>query len=477
MKVKVLGMQLKFFLTLIISLILSFLLVNVINQVGIRLKHNVQNYRSSTYRLYDTTRALDLELNNAYPKTLSTYEGILKKYKANYSQYKLHFIILDGNKIIYNSNNKNINFNFNKAYTATINNLSGNDVNDYYNFAYKIPLETQKKIMEIQLTAVPVSFKTDASIISTLSSTVIFLILVIILFYLLTLPRMRYINKICTGLDAIANGNLDFKIEKKGNDELSSIAEYINHMSAELQSRIAKERELETSKHQLITNVAHDIRSPLTSIIGFLELVKEKNYKSEDEMNKYVGISLKKAETMKNLTNDLFMFTKLNSKDLKFNFSTICFNDFIYQLLDEFEPDFEEHFLKFSSELTPEKLFISVDINMFMRAIQNLFSNALKYSLQPSEVKISLKKENDAAVFSISNICNNVDESNVNMLFERFYRADKSRFNPDTGSGLGLSIAQNIIERHGGNISVRYDNGSICFSVTLKTIRLEFKEG
>lgn len=144
-------MQLKFFLTLIISLILSFLLVNVINQVGITLKHNVQNYRSSTYRLYDITKVLDLELNNVYPKTLNTYKGILKKYETNYSQYKLHFIILDGNKIIYNSNNKNINFNFNKAYTATINNLNGNDVNDYYNFAYKIPLETQKKLWKYSL--------------------------------------------------------------------------------------------------------------------------------------------------------------------------------------------------------------------------------------------------------------------------------------------------------------------------------------
>lgn len=470
MKVKVLGMQFKFFLTLVISFILSFLFLVVINKICTSLKPNAENYRSSTYRLQIIANELTEDLNNT-PKNLDDYKKILVKYELNNSQYKLQFNILDGNNVIYNSNSKNISFNFNKAYGDTIKNLRSQDVNKYYNFAYKIPIEVGNRIMEIRLTAVPISYKEDVSTISDLSGLVIFLITVIIVFYLLTLPRMIYINKICKGLNTIAKGNLDFKIEKKGKDELSNIAEYINHMSAELQNKIAKERELEDSKQQLITNVAHDIRSPLTSIIGFLELVQNKSYKSEEEMNRFVGISLKKAETMKGLTNDLFMFTKLNNKDLKFNFTTICFNDFIYQMIDEFEPDFEEHFLKFSSDITPERLFISVDISMFIRAIQNLFSNALKYSLQPCEVKIALTQENDNAIFSISNVCENIDESNVNLLFERFYRADKSRFNPDNSSGLGLSITQNIIQKHNGCINAKYDNGIICFSVKMKTVK------
>lgn len=471
MKVKVLGMQFKFFLTLIISFILSFLLIVVINKICTSLKPNAKNYVSSTYRLQNLTAELSEDLNNA-PHTLDDYKKILVKYELDNPQYKLRFTILNDNNIIYSSSPKNPSFDFNKAYEATLKNLRLQYVNSYYNFAYKIPIEVGNKIMEIRLTAVPIGYRGDNSTISDLSSLVIFLITVIIMFYLLTLPRMIYINKICKGLNAIAKGNLDFKIEKKGNDELSNIAEYINNMSAELKSKIVKEREVEDSKQQLITNVAHDIRSPLTSIIGFLELVKNKNYKSEEEMNRYVEISLKKAENMKSLANDLFMFTKLNSKDLKFNFTTICFNDFIYQMIDEFEPDFEEHFLKFSSEIIPEKLLINVDINMFIRAIQNLFSNALKYSLQPSEVKVSLTKENGNAIFSISNMCENINESNINMLFERFYRADKSRFNPDNSSGLGLSITQNIIKRHNGYIDVKYHDGIICFCVIMKTNKI-----
>lgn len=471
MKVKVLGMQLKFFLTLVISFILSFLLVVVINKICIISKPNVQNYRASTYYLQNITAELISDLNNT-SKNLDDYKKVLIKYELNNSKYNLHFTILDGNNIIYNSYPQNVSFNFNKAYGDTLKNFRTQNLNGYYNFAYKIPLEIGNKIMEIRLTAVPINYKQDASTLSDLTSAVIFLIFVIIIFYLLTLPRMAYINKICKGLNTIAKGNLDFKIEKKGRDELSNIAEYINHMSAELQNKIYKERELEDSKQQLITNVAHDIRSPLTSIIGFLELVQSKNYKSEEEMNRYVEISLRKAESMKSLTNDLFMFTKLNSKDLKFNFTTICFNDFIYQMIDEFEPDFDEHFLKFSSDIISEKLFVNVDITMFIRAIQNLFSNALKYSLQPSEVKVSLTKENDNAIFSISNMCENINESNINMLFERFYRADESRFNPDNSSGLGLSITQNIITKHKGTIDVKYNDGIICFSVTMKTNKI-----
>lgn len=466
MKIKVLGIQFKFLISLIGSILISILLFVVIANIFPTSNYGRPTYNVSTRYLQNTTNNLTKDLNNT-PKTLTNYEKILRTYEQNNLQYKMHFNILDGNTIIYNSSKKNIDFN--KAYKNTLKNLRSGDITNHYIFAYKIPVEVGNKVMEIRLTAVPISSEHNDSTFSIFASAAILFISIIITFYLLTLPRMKYINKICCGLNTIAKGNLDFRIEKKGKDELSNIAENINHMSAELQNKIDKERELEDSKQQLITNVAHDIRSPLTSIIGFLELVQNKSYKSEEEMNRFVGISLKKAETMKGLTNDLFMFTKLNNKDLKFNFTTICFNDFIYQMIDEFEPDFEEHFLKFSSEITPEKLFISVDINMFMRAIQNLFSNALKYSLQPSEVKVTLAQENDTAIFSISNMCENVDDLNVDMLFERFYRADKSRFNPDNSSGLGLSITQNIIKKHNGCINAKYDDGIICFSVEMKT--------
>lgn len=471
MKVKLLGIQFKFLIAIIFSSIFAIMIFSVISVQDFIPTNNPENYYSSSMYLKATMAKLCNNLNDENFKNLDQYKKLLKSYELQYSPYKLGFVITDGNNILYNSQKNTKNFNLKKAYKDTIKNTFGDSgiISNYYNFAYKFPIRLDHKIMELRATAIPIPDKQNMFMNSFFPTRAIFFILlVVVIFYILTLPKVRYIRTICKGLNTIANGNLDFRIKKKGNDELSTISHYINHMTTELQQRIIKERELENSKQELITNVAHDIRSPLTSIIGFLDLVKSKEYSSTEEMDKYIDISLKKAETMKKLTNDLFMFTKLNNTGLKFNFSSICFNEIVYQLIDEFEPSFEVNNLKLSDDITSEKILVNVDTNMFARALSNLFSNALKYSLSPSEVKISLKKDDDNAIFSISNQCEAITENDINMLFERFYRVDQARSNPDNSSGLGLSIAKSIIERHDGSITVSCKDNIICFSVIIK---------
>lgn len=481
MKVKLLGIQFKSLIAIILSFtfaILIYIDIQTNSIISIRdlvPTNHAENYTSSSVDLKVAMLDLYNNLNDKNFKNLDQYKKLLKSYELNNSRYKLGFVITDGNNILYSSQKNTKNFNLKKAYKDTIKNAFGDDIgiiHNYYNFAYKFPIKLDNKIMELRATAIPIPYKQNMFMDSFFPTRIILLILlVVVIFYILTLPKVSYINTICKGLNTIANGNLDFRIKKKGNDELSTISHYVNHMANELQQMITKERELENSKQELITNVAHDIRSPLTSIIGFLDLVKSKEYNSTEEMDSYIDISLKTAETMKKLTNDLFMFTKLNSKGLKFNFTSICFNEFVYQLIDEFEPNFEVKNLKLLDDITSEKTLVNVDTNMFARALNNLFSNALKYSLSPSEVKVSLKKDADNAIFSISNKCETIDENDINMLFERFYRVDQSRSNPDNSSGLGLSIAKSIIERHDGSITVNCKNNIICFSVIIKYLK------
>lgn len=481
MKAKLLGIQFKSLIAIILSFIFAIIIYmaiqtsSVISFQDFIPTNYAENYYSSSMDLKSKMGDLCNDLNDENFKNLDQYKKLLKSYELQDSRYKLGFVITDGNNILYNSQKNAKNFNLKKAYEDTIKNTFGDDpgnIPNYYDFAYKFPIKLDNKIMELRATAIPIPYKQDMFMDSFFPTRAIFLILlVVVIFYILTLPKVSYINTICKGLITIANGNLDFRIKKKGNDELSTISHYVNHMTNELQQRITKERELENSKQELITNVAHDIRSPLTSIIGFLDLVKSKEYNSTEEMDKYIDISLKKAETMKKLTNDLFMFTKLNSTGLKFNFSSICFNEIVYQLIDEFEPSFEVNNLKLSDDIPSEKILVNIDANMFARALNNLFSNALKYSLSPSEVKVSLKKNAGNAIFSISNQCEAIDENAINMIFERFYRVDQARSNPDNSSGLGLSIAKTIIERHGGSITVTYKDNIICFSVIIKYLK------
>lgn len=288
-----------------------------------------------------------------------------------------------------------------------------------------------------------------------------------LLFLIITHHRMKYINEICYGIKIIANENLNFKIRKKGHDELSEICKNINFMADKINEKIENEKRIEVSKNSLITNVAHDIRSPLTSIIGFLQIVKNSEYKSQEEMKRFIGICLKKAETMKKLTDNLFMFTKLNDSSVKLHLSTICLNELIYQLIDEFEMAFENSKLKIIDNICTESIMITVDVNLFVRALNNLMYNALKYSFKPSNVHVSLIQHDKKVVLGIRNRCENLNVETINTLFEKFYRADASRTNPDEGSGLGLSITKSIIERHGGNICANCEKDMITFTVSI----------
>ncbi|MEY8000218.1 sensor histidine kinase [Clostridium sp. Mt-5] len=149
-------------------------------------------------------------------------------------------------------------------------------------------------------------------------------------------------------------------------------------MADKIQEKIIREKNIQRSKSELVTNVAHDIRSPLTSVIGFLEMVKDREYKSREERDKFVDIALKKARTMKKLTDNLFIFTKLESTNVKLNFSTICLNDLIYQVVDEFLVIFEENNLKLIDSIILENLMVRIDVDMFLRALNNLLYNALE---------------------------------------------------------------------------------------------------
>lgn len=468
MKTKIIGIQFKFLIAFIISIILSSILI-LLTSSFYRLSNyrNHNNYNYSTSQLQIAYADVASESSKSNAKDLKSYLKILSKYEKVYSKYDLGFLILDNDdNVLYKTKKIKINYNLEDAYLNTMNKLAGYiNIKDYYNFACKIPLKIDNKIFVLWIIATPLSNYTDASLSSNMF---LLLLLSILIFYLITRPRIRYIKEICTGLNEIAAGNLKFRIRKKGHDELTGIAENINNMAENVQKNLEHEKKLEESKQTLITNMAHDLRSPLTSIIGFLQMVVNNDYKSNSEMYKFIDTALRKSENMQKLSDDLFMFTKLNASDIKLNFTSVCINELIEQIIDEFYPIFIDNNLELTAEISAEKLFVNVDISMFMRVINNLFSNALKYSHSHTEVKFSVRKSNKYVKLSLSNICFNLTSDTVDKLFKRFYRSNSARSNPDEeGSGLGLSIAKSIIEHHGGSITAKYDNNTLEFTMFL----------
>lgn len=169
----------------------------------------------------------------------------------------------------------------------------------------------------------------------------------ITLFFILTRKKMKYIEELAGGLLEISRGNLEFRVPLKSRDELGSLASNINYMAKEFQNTIEKEREIERAKNELITNVSHNLRTPLTSIMGCLRLIKDKKY-DEEELAYYIDIACGKSEKLKVLIDDLFEYTKLTDRAIKLNLEKINLNGLLEQLIEEFTPVCEENGLVIS---------------------------------------------------------------------------------------------------------------------------------
>jgi signal transduction histidine kinase len=290
----------------------------------------------------------------------------------------------------------------------------------------------------------------------------------IITFYFITSRKMQYIESVSSGLYEISKGNLDYRIKKVGNDEIASLADNINNMAEKLKNKIDKERQIEKTKNELITNVSHDLRTPLTSIKGYLGLIKDKKYKDDTQLEEFVNIAYNKSERLQSLINDLFEYTKVSSNGITLNKEVIDINELLQQLTDELVPICEENEIIIEKSFQKEKINVNIDADKMVRVFENLLINAIRYSIKPGVVKLSLSSEKEYVFIKVENKCNDMSKEDVERIFERFYRAEKSRSRETGGSGLGLAIAKSIVELHEGTINAVYNEPAIIFTVKLK---------
>ncbi len=290
----------------------------------------------------------------------------------------------------------------------------------------------------------------------------------VIIFLFITKNRMLYFDEIAKGIIEISKGNLDYRINKSGDDELAILADSVNLMARELNDQIEAERRAERTKNELVTNVSHDLRTPLTSIMGYLGLIKEGKYSNSEEMKEYINIAFNKSEKLKVLIEDLFEYTKLSNEGIKLYKQSVDINEFLEQLVEELVPICEENRISIAKDFPNEKLALNVDVDKILRVFENLIMNAIKYSYSPGEVKIQTRKEEDWVLVSVHNKGANIAVEELSKLFDRFYRLEKSRSSSTGGSGLGLAIAKNIVELHGGKIWAESTNDIISFYVKLK---------
>jgi len=284
-----------------------------------------------------------------------------------------------------------------------------------------------------------------------------------------TRHTIKYMQKITEGLTAISEGQLNYRLPSVRSDELGTIARHINAMAEKLESSIEKERQAEKLKMELITGVSHDLRTPLTSIIGYLELLKEKAYKDEDEVERFIANTHHKARQLKSLIDELFEYTRLSQGETKLETATVDLRAMLSQMLSELEPLAREQQITIETELPDAPLFMTVDPDKTRRAVDNLLVNALKHSTKPGTVRVSLVSDNGWVTIAVENEGEPITKEQEARLFDRFYKADESRTNkdPQAGAGLGLAITRGIAELHGGQATLRHSKGRFSFAFVL----------
>lgn len=288
-------------------------------------------------------------------------------------------------------------------------------------------------------------------------------------FLLLQRKTVRYIGKISAAIRNISEGDLNTHVEILGDDEFSAMAANLNKMEADIQNLMEKEREAERTKNELITNVAHDLRTPLTSIIGYLELLSKSGDRLSPEMQKkYIDIAYTKSKRLEKLIEDLFGFTKLNYGKISMNVGKLDIVKLLSQLLEEFYPSFADKDLTYELKSNVPAQVITADGNLLARLFDNLINNAIKYGAEGKKILVKIHSDGEIVTVSVTNYGYVIPAEELPLIFNKFYRVEQSRSIYTGGTGLGLAIAKNIVDMHGGTISVASDLNGTVFTVKLK---------
>ncbi|WP_068783717.1 sensor histidine kinase [Paenibacillus phocaensis] len=274
------------------------------------------------------------------------------------------------------------------------------------------------------------------------------------------------LSQIRSGLEEIAEGHFDRPIPALAG-ELAKVADSINSMAQRLSRSIEEERNSERSKNDLITGVSHDLRTPLTSILGFLEAIEEDRYKDETELRYYVNIAYEKARGLKKLIDDLFEYTRVNN-GLPLQVSELDLSGFLRQLAEEFVPLLEQSGMTCRITAGEEPVTILADGDLLVRVFGNLLANAVQYGAKGKYVDISITREGEWAVVRFTNYGDEIPHSSLPHLFERFYRIEGSRSKETGGTGLGLAIAKSIVDVHGGHISAASNRQRTVFETRFR---------
>ena len=273
--------------------------------------------------------------------------------------------------------------------------------------------------------------------------------------YLLMYRNTGETEKISLGIFKMSEGETSYKIDTTGfSPKSADLARTLNNIGDGMETALQEQVKSERLKADLITNVSHDIKTPLTSIINYVDLLKRENIQDE-KIQRYLEVLDQKSQRLKTLTEDLVEASKASSGNLKLEIANIDLVELIHQTNGEFEEKFAQRHLELMASLPVENIFIAADGRRLWRVLENLYINAFKYAMENSRVYVDVVRKNNYVYFTIKNVSENPLNINADELTERFVRGDVAR--TTEGSGLGLSIAKSLTLLQGGLFDIYID--------------------
>lgn len=282
------------------------------------------------------------------------------------------------------------------------------------------------------------------------------------------LNKVDYLDKIIKGTKEIKNGNINHKIEIKGKDTLAIFAQDINNLSEGLENAIDEKFRSERMKAELITNVSHDLKTPLTSIINYVDLIKKEENIEPEYLKDYINILDNKSKRLKVLIEDLFEASKASSGNIDLNIEKLDLNQLLRQSIGENEEKISKANLDLKVNLPKEQIYINCDGKRMYRVFENLLINISKYSLHNTRVYIDMKLDKEKVYISFKNISAYELNFEADEIIERFKRGDLAR--NTEGSGLGLAIARDLVELQGGDFDIQIDGDLFKVNVVFNKI-------
>jgi two-component system, OmpR family, sensor kinase len=305
------------------------------------------------------------------------------------------------------------------------------------------------------------------STVTIIGLTVLFTGIVgLVLFRMLT-SRIRKMNDV---VNAVIDGNYDQHVDIESSDEIGELARSFNHLSDTVRASLDELKQVDRQRRELVANISHELRSPLASVQGYLETITMMGDKlTEKQREQYMRIVVSNTEKLARLVSELFELSKLDAEQVRPRFERFCIAELVQDLVLQFQPEAARKNISLKAHLPENLPAVYADIELVERAISNLIGNAIQYTRQDGEVHITPVNDKNFVKIEIRDNGEGISSGDLPYIFDRFYRADKSRGKTNgSGAGLGLAIAKKILELHGSELKVSSQMGKgTAFSFSL----------